>query len=53
MLDGTIRMVPQIINTVLFAAVISRREHWWDGDGPIPERGRSTRSPASSRSAAG
>jgi len=36
-LDDTVRMVPQILNTVLFAAVLSRRTDWWDGDGPIPE----------------
>ncbi len=36
-LDDTVRMVPQILNTVLFAAVLSRRSDWWDGDGPSPE----------------
>jgi 4-cresol dehydrogenase (hydroxylating) len=37
MLDGTIRMVPQIGNVVGAASVMSRRTDWWDGDGPIPE----------------
>jgi 4-cresol dehydrogenase (hydroxylating) flavoprotein subunit len=38
MLDGTIRMVPQIVNIVLVAGVVSRRDQWWDGDGPIPDQ---------------
>jgi 4-cresol dehydrogenase (hydroxylating) len=37
MLDGTIRMVPQIGNVVGAASVMSKRTDWWDGDGPIPE----------------
>jgi 4-cresol dehydrogenase (hydroxylating) flavoprotein subunit len=38
MLDGTIRMVPQIINTVLLASVFSRREQWWQEPGrPMPD----------------
>jgi 4-cresol dehydrogenase (hydroxylating) len=37
MLDGTIRMVPQIMNTVLYGSVVTERRKWWDGDGPIPE----------------
>jgi 4-cresol dehydrogenase (hydroxylating) flavoprotein subunit len=37
MLDGTIRMVPQMINTVLFASVLTKRELWWYGEGPIPD----------------
>jgi 4-cresol dehydrogenase (hydroxylating) flavoprotein subunit len=37
MLDNTIRNVPQIVNIVLVAAVVSRRDQWWDGDGPIPD----------------
>ncbi len=36
-LDGTIRMVPQIINATLFAAVLSKRSLWYDGDGPMPD----------------
>ena len=36
-LDGTIAMVPQIINTTLFAAVLSKRSLWYEGDGPMPE----------------
>ncbi len=35
MLDGTIRMVPQIINTVLMSSVFSNREQWWQEPGPI------------------
>jgi 4-cresol dehydrogenase (hydroxylating) flavoprotein subunit len=37
MLDGTIRMVPQIINTVLLGSVFSSRDQWHDGEGPIPD----------------
>jgi 4-cresol dehydrogenase (hydroxylating) len=37
MLDGTIRMVPQIINTVLLGSVFSKRDRWHDGEGPIPD----------------
>ena len=37
MLDGTIRMVPQLMNTLLLGSVLSKREQWWDGDGPMPE----------------
>jgi 4-cresol dehydrogenase (hydroxylating) len=37
MLDGTIRMVPQIINTVLLGSVFSKRDQWHDGEGPIPD----------------
>src|SRR3954447_27025051 len=37
MLDDTIRMVPQILNTVLFASVLSERSQWWTGEGPIPD----------------
>ncbi len=37
MLDDTIRMVPQIMNTVLYGSVFSNREEWWQGDGPMPE----------------
>jgi 4-cresol dehydrogenase (hydroxylating) len=35
MLDDTIRMVPQIINTVLMASVFSGRDQWWQEPGPI------------------
>ena len=35
MLDDTIRMVPQIINTVLLGSVFSKREQWWQEDGPV------------------
>jgi 4-cresol dehydrogenase (hydroxylating) len=37
MLDGTIRMVPQIMNTVLYGSVVTERQRWWQGEGPIPE----------------
>jgi 4-cresol dehydrogenase (hydroxylating) len=37
MLDGTIHMVPQILNTIAFGSVSSSRADWWDGDGPMPE----------------
>jgi 4-cresol dehydrogenase (hydroxylating) flavoprotein subunit len=36
-LDDTVRMVPQIGSTLIFASFMSRRAEWWDGDGPIPE----------------
>jgi 4-cresol dehydrogenase (hydroxylating) len=36
-LDGTIRMVPQVGNTLIFASFMTRRSQWWDGEGPIPE----------------
>jgi 4-cresol dehydrogenase (hydroxylating) flavoprotein subunit len=37
MLDDTIRMVPQIMSTVLLGAVFSRREQWYTGEGAIPD----------------
>src|SRR5258708_3317293 len=37
MLDDTIRMVPQVMNTVLYGSVFSNRDQWWQGDGPMPE----------------
>jgi 4-cresol dehydrogenase (hydroxylating) flavoprotein subunit len=37
MLDGTIRMVPQIMNTILLGAVFSTRDQWWTEPGPIPD----------------
>ncbi len=37
MLDGTIRMVPQIMNTVLYGSVVTERHRWWQGEGPIPD----------------
>jgi 4-cresol dehydrogenase (hydroxylating) len=37
MLDGTIRMVPQIMNTILLGAVFSERDLWWTEPGPIPD----------------
>jgi 4-cresol dehydrogenase (hydroxylating) len=37
MLDGTIRMVPQLMNTLLLGAVLSRRDQWYTGEGPMPE----------------
>jgi 4-cresol dehydrogenase (hydroxylating) flavoprotein subunit len=38
MLDGTVRMVPQILNTVLLGSVFSSRAQWWQEEGPIPDR---------------
>jgi 4-cresol dehydrogenase (hydroxylating) flavoprotein subunit len=38
MLDGTVRMVPQILNTVLLGSVFSSRDQWWQEEGPIPDR---------------
>ena len=37
MLEDTIRMVPQVMNTVLYGSVFTRREQWWQGDGPMPD----------------
>src|SRR5579863_1325993 len=37
MLDRTIEGVPQIINTLDRAAMVSARSDWYDGDGPIPD----------------
>jgi 4-cresol dehydrogenase (hydroxylating) len=37
MLDDTVRMVPQVINTVLMSSVLSSRDQWWQGEGPIPD----------------
>jgi 4-cresol dehydrogenase (hydroxylating) len=37
MLDGTIRMVPQIMSTILLGSVFSRRERWYTGEGAIPD----------------
>jgi 4-cresol dehydrogenase (hydroxylating) flavoprotein subunit len=37
MLDGTVRMVPQVMNTLLLGSVLTTREQWWTGEGPIPE----------------
>jgi 4-cresol dehydrogenase (hydroxylating) flavoprotein subunit len=36
-LDGTIRMVPQIANTLIFASFQTRRSQWWQHEEPIPE----------------
>jgi len=37
MLDDTIRMVPQVLNTVAYGAVFTTRAEWWTGEGPIPD----------------
>jgi 4-cresol dehydrogenase (hydroxylating) flavoprotein subunit len=37
MLDDTIRMVPQIMNTILLGSVMTERTKWWQGEGPIPD----------------
>jgi len=36
MLEGTIRMVPQLMNTMLLGAVLSKRSDWFAGEGPMP-----------------
>jgi 4-cresol dehydrogenase (hydroxylating) len=36
-LDDTIRMVPQIGNSLIFASFMTARERWYDGSDPIPE----------------
>jgi len=30
-------MVPQVMNTILLGSVLSSRERWYQGDGPIPD----------------
>jgi 4-cresol dehydrogenase (hydroxylating) flavoprotein subunit len=37
LLDRTIEGLPQILNTLLIASVVSDRVDWYDGDGPIPD----------------
>jgi 4-cresol dehydrogenase (hydroxylating) len=37
MLDDTIRMVPQVMNAILYGSVFSNRDQWWTGEGPMPE----------------
>ncbi len=37
MLDRTIDHVPQFLSTILLASVMTKRELWHDGDGPIPD----------------
>ena len=37
LLDGTLAMVPTILNTLNTAAVRTARSDWYDGDGPVPE----------------
>ena len=37
MLDGTIRMMPQVVNTLRVASLVAGREHWHPGDGSIPD----------------
>jgi 4-cresol dehydrogenase (hydroxylating) len=36
-LDDTIRMIPQVCNTLIYASFMTTRAEWWDGDGPIPD----------------
>jgi 4-cresol dehydrogenase (hydroxylating) len=36
-LDGTLQMVPTILNTLNHAALHTSRADWYDGEGPIPE----------------
>jgi 4-cresol dehydrogenase (hydroxylating) len=37
MLDDTIRMVPQVLDTVAYGSVFTTRAEWWTGSGPIPD----------------
>src|SRR3954468_22967681 len=37
MLDRTIDHVPQLLNTVLMASLMTKRELWHTGEGPIPD----------------
>ena len=37
MLDGTIDDVPQFLNTLLLGSVMTKRELWYQGEGPIPD----------------
>jgi 4-cresol dehydrogenase (hydroxylating) flavoprotein subunit len=37
MLDDTIRMVPQILNTLCLAAIFTNRAEWYDGDDVMPD----------------
>jgi 4-cresol dehydrogenase (hydroxylating) len=37
MLDGTIRMVPQVMNTLLLGSVLSSRDQWYQGNGAMPD----------------
>ena len=37
LLDGTLRMVPTILNALNTAALHTSRADWFEGDGPIPE----------------
>jgi 4-cresol dehydrogenase (hydroxylating) flavoprotein subunit len=35
MLDGTVRMVPQVMNTLLYGSVFTTRDQWWQEPGPM------------------
>jgi 4-cresol dehydrogenase (hydroxylating) flavoprotein subunit len=37
MLDGTVRMVPQVMNTLLYGSVFTSRDQWWQQPGPMPD----------------
>jgi 4-cresol dehydrogenase (hydroxylating) len=37
MLDRTIQNYPVIANALTAAALFTRRQEWWDGDGPVPD----------------
>ena len=37
MLDRTIDHVPQFLSTILLASVMTKRNTWHEGDGPIPD----------------
>jgi len=37
LLERTIEGVPSIYNTLVLASIMSRRNQWYDGEGPIPD----------------
>ena len=37
MMDDTIRMVPQIMSTILLGSVFSSRDQWYTGEGAMPD----------------
>ena len=39
LLDRTIEGVPSLYNTLCLGSVLSSRSQWYDGEGPIPDRG--------------
>ena len=37
MLDGTVRMVPQVMNTLLYGSIFTTREQWWTEPGAMSD----------------